>query len=144
MYGNSNSRFGKYVSRFGRKKPEDEMTSVALKQSIDWLDELMDREFNGRGDKEYLIRHRISENSGVPERYLYRLQYQAREMKDVAGEYYRRLRLYYESVCQRQEDAADRYRDERLRMRGHHEKTDEKPASAALGMAATAVQQEER
>jgi len=110
------------------------MASVALKESIGWLDELMDREFNGRGDKEYLIRHRISENSGVPERYLYRLQYQAKEMKDVAGEYYRRLRLYYESICQTQEAAADRYRDERLGMRGHHEKADERAATAAVGM----------
>lgn len=110
------------------------MASVALQEATDWLDELMDREFSGRGDKEYLIRHRISENSGVPERYLYRLQYQAKEMKDVAGEYYRRLRLYYESACQRNEAAADRYKDERLGMRGHHETSDEKPASAAVGM----------
>jgi hypothetical protein len=134
MYGNSNSGFGKNSSRFGKDKPEDEMASVALQEATDWLDELMDREFSGRGDKEYLIRHRISKNSGVPERYLYRLQYQAKEMKDVAGEYYRRLRLYYESACQRNEAAADRYKDERLGMRGHHEKVDEKSASAGVGM----------
>lgn len=134
MYGNSNSGFGKSSSRFGNRKPEDEVTSVALKEATGWLEELMDREFSGRGDKEYLIRHRISENSGVPERYLYRLQYQAKGMKDVAGEYYRRLRLYYNAICQGHEDAADRYRAERLGLRGQHETTDEKPASAGLGM----------
>lgn len=139
MYGNSHSRFGKSISRFGKKKPEDEVASTALKQSIGWLDELMKHEFAGRGDKEYLVRHRISENCGVPERYLYRLQYQAREMKDVAGEYYRRLMIYYDSICEKNEAAADSYRTERMGMRGHHEETDKEPASAGVGMDSSEV-----
>lgn len=138
MYGKSNSRFGKTRWKIGKSKTEDEMASIALKEATGWLDELMDREFSGRGDKEYLIRHRLSENSGVPERYLYRLQYQAKEMKDVAGEYYRRLKLYYESVCEIHEEAADRYKAERLGM-VLNETTDEKPAAAGKGMAVPQV-----
>jgi len=110
------------------------MTSIALNEAIGWTKELMDREHRGRGDKEYLIRHRLSENSGVPESYLYRLQYKARDMKDVAGEYYRRLRLYYDSACERNEEAADRYRSERLGI--NNETTDQKPTPAGVGMAA--------
>lgn len=113
------------------------MTSVALQEAIGWTDKLMDMEFRGRGDKEYLIRHRLSENSGVPESYLYRLQYKSRGMKDVAGEYYRRLKVYYDRVCAANEEAADRYRSERLGTK--HETTDQKPASAGLGMAVPAV-----
>lgn len=113
------------------------MASVALQEAISWTDKLMDIKFQGRGDKEYLIRHRISNESGVPERYLYRLQYQAKEMKDIAGEYYRRLKLYYDSVCEVNEEAADRLKAQRLALKAHHETTNEKSASAGVGMAAS-------
>lgn len=134
MYGNSRSEKNNSDSRFGKKISEEEMTSVALKEAIGWTDKLMTMEFRGRGDKEYLIRHRLSENSGVPESYLYRLQYKSRGMKDVAGEYYRRLKIYYDNACQANEAAADGFKAERLRLRGNHEKADEKPASAGVGM----------
>ena len=111
------------------------MTSIALQEAISWNDKLMDLEFKGRGDKDYLIRHRLSQNSGVPESYLYRLQHKSNGMKDVAGEYYRRLKLYYEHVCEINEQAADRYRAERLGTT-QNEKTDQEPASPGLGMAA--------
>ncbi|TCV66307.1 hypothetical protein EDE09_11658 [Neorhizobium sp. S3-V5DH] len=113
------------------------MTSIALQEAIRWNTELMDREFQGRGDKDYLIRHRLSQKTGVPESYLFRLQHKSRGMKDVAGEYYRRLKLYYDRVCEVNEEAADRYRSERLGT--NHETTNQKPASAGLGMAVPAV-----
>lgn len=142
MYGNYDSGDGNNRSRFG-KKSEEEMTSIALQEAIDWTDKLMDREFRGRGDKEYLIRHRLSENSGVPESYLYRLQYKSRGMKDVAGEYYRRLKLYYEQACEANEEAADRYRAERLGTTAH-ETTNQKPAPAGKGMAVPSVGKADR
>jgi hypothetical protein len=134
MYGNYRFRKTNNDSRFGKKQSEEEMSSVALKEAINWTDKLMSLEFRGRGDKEYLIRHRLSENSGVPESYLYRLQYKSREMKDVAGEYYRRLKLYYEHACVANESAADRYEAERRQMRSNNETADEKSASAGVGM----------
>jgi len=148
MYGNRDSGKANNGSRFGKKKSEAEMTSIArqeaiasiaLQEAINWTDKLMDLEFRGRGDKEYLIRHRLSQNSGVPESYLYRLQYKSRGMKDVAGEYYRRLKLYYEQACETNEDAADRYKAERLKLKAHHEETDQKPVPAGKGMAVPAV-----
>lgn len=116
------------------------MTSIALEEAIGWTGKLMDLEFRGRKDKEYMIRHRLSENSGVPESYLYRLQYKSRGMKDVAGEYYRRLKLYYDSVCAVHEAAADRYREERLGIRGNNETANKEPAPATLGMDPTETQ----
>jgi len=140
MYGNYGSQPDNKRSGFGKKRSEAEMSSIALEEAIGWTGKLMDLEFKGRGDKEYLVRHRLSENSGVPESYLYRLQYKTRGMKDVAGEYYRRLKLYYDQVCQVNEAAADRYRDERLGTRGNNETSDKEPAPAPLGMAASETQ----
>jgi hypothetical protein len=49
-------------------------------------------------------------------------------MKDVAGEVYRRLKIAYDDACRKNEEAADRYRAERLRADGMHETTDEESA----------------
>jgi hypothetical protein len=131
MYGNWFSKTGKNVS-------EDKMTSTALIEAKSWTEELMNREFSGRGDREKSVRFRLSKKTGVPESYLFRLQYKTREMKDVAGEVYRRLRLYYDDVCLANEEAADRYRSERLG-NTDNETTDQKPAAAGMGMAAPKV-----
>jgi hypothetical protein len=127
MYGNWFSKSGKNVS-------EDKMTSTALIEAKGWAQELMNREFTGRGDREKSVRFRLSKKTGIPESYLFRLQYKTAEMKDVAGSVYRALMIAYDAACRANEDAADKYRAERLGLRGHHETTDEKPASAALGM----------
>jgi hypothetical protein len=128
MYGNWFSKNGKNVS-------EDKMTSTALIEAKGWAEHLMNLEFSGRGDREKSARYRLSKKTGVPESYLFRLQYKTREMKDVAGEVYRRLRLYYVEACLANEEAADRYRSERLG-NTENETTDQKPAPAGVGMAA--------
>lgn len=130
MYGNWFSKNGKNVS-------EDKMTSMALIEAKGWAEELMNREFAGRGDREKSARYRLSKKTGVPESYLFRLQYKTREMKDVAGEVYRRLRLAYETACLANEEAADRYKAERLG--STNETTDQKPAPAGVGMASPEV-----
>ncbi len=131
--------YGKRFSENGKRVSEDDMTSVALNEAKGWADELMDREFRGRGDREKSARGRLSERTGIPESYLFRLQYKTSEMRDVAGSAYRALMLAYDDLCQRNEDAAEKYREERLGIRGHHEATNQKPASAGLGMAVPKV-----
>lgn len=84
------------------------MSSVALSEAREFLDALHDAEFRGRKDTDGAARYRLAMKLGVKESYLFRLQYRADEMKDVAGEVYRRLRLAYETTCERVENAADR------------------------------------
>lgn len=114
------------------------MTDTALVEAKGWAEALMDREFRGRGDKEKSARHRLSEKIGIPASYLFRLQYKTRSMKDVAGSVYRALMIAYHNACEKNEAAADRYRDERLRLRGPHETVGEElVASSARMVAAT-------
>lgn len=114
------------------------MSTQALSDAKTWLDVLHDAEFRGRKDTDGAARYRLASRLGVKESYLYRLQYRAEEMKDVAGEVYRRLKLAYEGLCERNETAADAYRAQRLGMGNPtNATTDEKPAAAGLGMAAS-------
>jgi hypothetical protein len=127
MKDKSNSDFGNNCSRFGKRRRrgrEGKMTTQALTSAVGWLEDLYKVFHRGPGDKEYLVRHRISEESGVDERYLYRLKYQRKGMKDVAGEAYRLLDLTHKKYvgwCEANEEAADAYRAERLELRKQHE-----------------------
>lgn len=131
--------YGKSLSENGKSVSEVEMNSIALNEAKDWADALMDMEFRGRGDREKSVRGRVSKRTGIPESYLYRLQYKTREMKDVAGSAYRALKLTYDELCRLNEEAADRHHAERMRIRGNHETADEKPAQAGLGMDSSEV-----
>lgn len=123
MCGNRLSEIGKRVSRL--------MSNEALLEAKSWADALMNHEFKGRGDKEKSARYRLSQKSGVPESYLYRLQYKTAEMRDVAGSVYRALKLYHDRVCEANEKAADGYRAERMMLqRARHEKACEEPVAA--------------
>ena len=98
---------GNRVSEFGKSIGEDGMSTIALKEAIQWHDALMDAEFKGRKDNESAARFRLSKKTGVPESYLYRLNYKRREMRDVPGEVYRRLMLAYEAICTHVEKKAE-------------------------------------
>jgi hypothetical protein len=114
----------KSISEFGKKHSdflEGDMSSVALIEAKGWANKLLDAEFKGRGDKDYLARIRLSEALGVKESYLFRLQYKTEEMKDVAGSVYRALMLAYNDMCARNEAAAAAMRAERLELRKQHE-----------------------
>ncbi len=127
----SDNRFSEFDNfRSGVKK----VSEMALFEAVRWADSRMDYEYRGRGDREKSARHRVSRRTGVTESYLMRLKYRSHEMKDVAGSVYRALKLAYDEQCQRNEDAADRHCAERMKLRGNHEKADEKPASAGVGM----------
>lgn len=129
MNGKSLSEFGKRVSKV--------MSTVALSEAKNWADELMNREFKGRGDREKSARGRLAKKCGVPESYLFRLQYKTREMKDVAGSVYRALMIAYDEACRANEEAADRYKAERQKRRDGNEKANQERASAAQGMGAS-------
>lgn len=129
----SDNRFSRNVNFVS----EDEMSSTALVEAKDWYDKLMALEFRGRGDREKSARGRVADNIGVPETWLFDLQYKSSGKKDVRGALYRALMLgiqKYEDLCQKNEEAADRYKADRLKRRGNHETADEKPAQAGLGM----------
>lgn len=129
MCGNRVSEFGKKVSRV--------MSTEALFEAKNWADALMNAEFKGRGDKEKSARYRLSLKCGVPESYLFRLQYKAAEMKDVAGSVYRALMLYHDKICAANEGAADRYRAEREELRGkRHGTVTQEPMATTEGMGA--------
>lgn len=150
MKHKSSFEFGKNCSRFGKKECEEKMQSVALSNAIDWTDKLMKLEDRGHGDKEYLARFRVAEKTGVPERYLYRLQYQWRGMKDVAGEVYRLLTIAkekYIEACEANEEAADAMRAERMELRKQNEAAQELhhqgSGMAAPGLGAKETQETE-
>lgn len=79
-------------------------------EAAGWADELMDAEWRGRRDNESSVRFRLARKIGVPESYLFRLQYKRREMRDVRGSVYRSLllgRRMYGLTCELIEKAAD-------------------------------------
>lgn len=125
MYGNWFSARGNSVG--------NEMSTEALTEAKGWYKALLDVEFRGRGDREKSVRGRLSKSLGIAESYLFRLQYKAHEMKDVAGEAYRRLKIAYDNACEKNEQAAARYRAERLSMDGNNETAVEEPHAQSVG-----------
>jgi hypothetical protein len=87
------------------------MSLSVVDEAAHWADELMEAEWRGRKDREGVVRYRLARKIGVPESYLYRLQYKQREMNDVRGSVYRALmhgRRLYGLVCERVEETATR------------------------------------
>lgn len=98
----------KRVSETGKNVSEDDMSSYALNEAATWADKLMEAEWQGRRDKENLVRYRLARKLGISESYLFRLQYKKSEMNDVKGSVYRTLRLAalaYGFVTEAAEDA---------------------------------------
>lgn len=131
MYGNWFSARGNNVG--------NEMNTEALSDAVRFYKRLKDVEFRGRGDREKSIRGRLSKSLGIAESYLFRLEYKAHEMKDVAGEAYRRLRVAYDRICEKNEQAADRYRAERLSMDGNNETAVEESQASSVGTVSAGV-----
>lgn len=78
----------------------------------------------------------ISNLMGISEAEAYNEIHRLREMKEVAGSVYRALlhaKQAYDRACEANEAAADRYKAERLHLRGNNETTSEKSAAAGLG-----------
>lgn len=126
---------GNWLSRNG-KTGVNMSDASALEEAKGWADALLNREFRGRGDKEKSVRHRLSKKIGIPESYLFRLQYKTRDMKEVAGSVYRALMLAYHTTCEKNEAAAERYREQRMALRGQHETTGEELMASCARMVA--------
>ncbi len=103
-----------------------------------WAEAIMDSEYRGRGDREKSVRYRVSRKTGIPESYLKRLKYKSDDMRDVAGSVYRALKIAYDDMCRKNEEAAARYRSERLAMDGKHEAADQELDTAHVGVPAPA------
>lgn len=129
---------GKLISENGNRVRQ-EMKATALSEAKEWADLLLDREFRGRGDREKSVRYRLAKKLGIAESYLFRLKYKTNDMKDVAGSVYRALRNAYEDMCERNEAAADRYRAERLGLRGHNETTGQEHMAPSARMVAASM-----
>lgn len=135
----------KRVSDLGKSVAEDSMSTIALQQACEWHDALMDAEFRGRKDKESAARFRLSKKIGVPESYLFRLSYKRRDMRDIAGEAYRRLKHAYEGLCERNEHAADAFREKRLQLKATRNAAfDQEPPAQGVGSAETVSRTDER
>lgn len=106
------------------------MTTEALSEARTFLEVLHDAEFQGRKDTDGAARYRLATRLGIKENYLFRLQYRAEEMKDVAGEVYRRLKLAHDLFCERNEAAAERHKTERLELKAIRHAVTDKPAQA--------------
>jgi len=122
----------KTFSKSGKKVSESNMSTEALNQARTFLDVLHDAEFRGRKDTDGAARYRLASRLGVKENYLFRLQYRADEMKDVAGEVYLKLRRAYEQMCQANELAAAASRRKRLNLRTGHA-VDTEPDLSGMG-----------
>jgi hypothetical protein len=109
---------------------EGSMTTEALSEARTFLEVLHDAEFQGRKDTDGAARYRLATRLGIKENYLFRLQYRAEEMKDVAGEVYRRLKLAHDQFCERNEAAAERHKTDRLELKAIRHAVTDKPAQA--------------
>lgn len=128
----------KDFSKSAKSFVEGAMSSHALSEAKTWLDVLHDAEFRGRKDTDGAARYRLANRLGIKESYLFRLQYRAAEMKDVAGEVYRRLKIAYDGLCERTEAAADAMERERLKITGTEYAVETSPLPTGEGMASAA------
>lgn len=122
----------KDFSKLGKSVSESEMSTQALDEAKTWADILHDAEYRGRKDTDGAARYRLANRIGVKENYLFRLQYRAAEMKDVAGEVYRRLQIAYEELCRRNEEAAAAMRKERQQLKAERHAVDLERAPPGL------------
>lgn len=135
---------GKGFSKFVKSFDESEMSTTALTEAKGWYESLLDAEFRGRKDTDGAARYRLSSRLGVKENVLFRLQYRVTEMKDIAGEVYRRLKLAHDELCERNEEAARAMRAERLGHTGQTNAVDQERALAGVGMAVPEMASPER
>lgn len=112
------------------------MSTTALNEAKGWYENLLDAEFRGRKDTDGAARYRLSSRLGLKENVLFRLQYRVADMKDIAGEAYRRLKIAHDELCERNEEAARAMRAERLGLTGQTNAVDQERALARVGMAA--------
>ncbi|MER9355524.1 hypothetical protein NKI61_19840 [Mesorhizobium sp. M0514] len=117
----------KRVGKFAKSHSESEMSTTALHKGREYYDALMDAEYRGRKDRNGSARSRLADDLGVNENKLLRLEYKIEEMRDIGGELYRRLRIWYEAICEGNEAAAQQMREERLQLKARRDAVHRRP-----------------
>lgn len=123
----------KNVGKFAKSHSESEMSTTALHEGRKFYDGLMDAEYRGRKDRNGSARARLADDMGVNETKLLRLEYKIEEMKDIGGELYRRLQIWYQAICEGNEVAAAEMRAERLKLKGERNAVHRKPVETGDG-----------
>lgn len=123
----------KNIGKFAKSRSESEMSTTALHEGRKYYDGLMDAEYRGRKDRNASARARLADDMGVNETKLLRLEYKIEEMRDIGGELYRRLQIWYRAICEKNEAAAAEMRAERLRIRADRHAANRKPVATGKG-----------
>ena len=123
----------KSIGKSAKDDGEFRMSTQALSEARSYYDKLMDHEYRGRKDRNSSARSRLADDLGVSETKLLRLEYKIEEMKDVGGELYRRLRLWYLAKCENNEEAAAAMRAERLDLKAKRHAANRKSDPAIVG-----------
>lgn len=122
----------KSVGKFAKSSDESEMTTALIK-GREYYDALMDVEYRGRKDRNGSARSRLADDMGVNETKLLRLEYKIEEMRDIGGELYRRLQIWYQAICEGNEVAAAEMRAERLKLKAERHAGYRKPVQTGDG-----------
>ena len=86
-----------------------------------WLGGIAYGKHRGRYDTWTAARDRAAREAGITPTMAQRIWQRWHSMKDVGGDPLLKLMLAYEKWCEANEEAAERYRAERLKLRNHHE-----------------------
>lgn len=130
----------KTLGKSAKNVSESDMSTTALLKGREYYDALMDAEYRGRKDRNGSARSRLADDMGVNESKLLRLEYKIEEMKDIGGELFRRLSIWYEAICEGNEKAAAEMRAERLRLKAERLQKRQKhavgkgPSSEGMGL----------
>jgi len=103
---------GVFISDFAKSVSPDNVVETATF----WSEELQKAFFRGLGDTREAARHRLSREIGVPESYLMRLRYKARDLSDIPGSILIRLAVGYDRICLSTENKAAALRAERAEL----------------------------
>lgn len=124
----------KTFGKLAKDNSEFRMSTQALSEAKGFYERLMDAEYRGRKDRNGSARSRLADDLGVNENKLIRLEYKIEEMRDVGGELYRRLQIWYRAICENNEEAAAQMRAERLQLKAKRNAANQKRSVSSVGM----------
>lgn len=105
------------LTKFNKSHSESSMKTTALVEAKSFYERLMEHYFRDRKDTNGSARGRLADDMGVNEHKLVRLEHYFDEMKDVSGELYRRLNIWCDAICEKNEAATAKMRAERLKLK---------------------------
>lgn len=117
----------------------DTMSSVAAAEAFSFLNAGTKQHYRGAGDTATAARERAAREAGITPAQAERVWKRWRSMTSIDGDVYRALRNKYAALCERNEEAADAYRAERLALRKNNDAVVQGPAPAGVGMASPRI-----